>query len=111
MGLLETADWTGKIFSGGWVSADGGTLTSTEPATGQVLAEVGLAGQEDVSKAAEQARAAQPAWAATPGHERAALIGGPPGPWRTTGRIRDLARPRRRSHPGQSRLRSRPRPR
>jgi benzaldehyde dehydrogenase (NAD) len=74
MGLLETADWTGKIFNGGWATASGGTLASTEPATGQVLAEVGLAGQEDVSRAAEQARAAQAAWAATPGHERAALM-------------------------------------
>jgi len=74
MGLLETADWTGKIFNGGWVAASGGTLASTEPATGQVLAEVGSAGQDDVTRAAEQARAAQAAWAATPGHERAALM-------------------------------------
>jgi hypothetical protein len=41
MGLLETADWTGKIFNGGWVAANGGTLTSTEPATGQVLGRPG----------------------------------------------------------------------
>ena len=98
MGLLETADWTGKIFNGGWVAANGGTLTSTEPATGQVLAEAGLAGQEDVSKAAEQARAVQAAWAATPGHERAARMHA----YRT---FLNHGRPR------QSRLRSRPGPR
>jgi benzaldehyde dehydrogenase (NAD) len=74
MSLLENVDWAGKVFSGGWVTAPGGTLTSTEPATGQVLAEVGLASGEDVARAAARARAAQPAWAATPGHERAALI-------------------------------------
>jgi benzaldehyde dehydrogenase (NAD) len=74
MTMLETADWAGKIFTGNWIAAQGGTLASTEPATGRTLAEVGLAGQADVVAAAEQARAAQPAWAATPGHERAAMI-------------------------------------
>ncbi len=74
MSLLETADWSGKIFSGGWVAAKGGTITSDEPATGQILAEVGLANGADVAAAAQAARAAQPAWAATPGHERAALM-------------------------------------
>ena len=49
-------DWAGKMFSGGWVTAQGGTLTSTEPATGQILAEVGLASGEDVARAAAQAR-------------------------------------------------------
>jgi benzaldehyde dehydrogenase (NAD) len=44
MTLLDAVDWTGKIFSGGWIAARGGTLASTEPATGEVLAEVGLAG-------------------------------------------------------------------
>jgi benzaldehyde dehydrogenase (NAD) len=74
MTLLASADWTGKIFGGSWTAAQGGTLTSTEPATGQTLAEVGLANNGDVAAAAEQAKAAQPAWAATPGHERAALL-------------------------------------
>jgi benzaldehyde dehydrogenase (NAD) len=74
MTMLEAVDWAGKIFTGNWITAQGGTLASTEPATGQTLAEVGLAGRADVAAAAEQARAAQPAWAATPGHERAAMI-------------------------------------
>ena len=74
MALLDNADWTGKIFGGRWTAAQGGTLASTEPATGATLAEVGLANSADVAAAAEQARAAQPAWAAVPGHERAALI-------------------------------------
>src|SRR5580693_2512362 len=75
MTMLEAVDWTGKIFTGSWTPAQGGaTLISIEPATGQTLAEVGLAGKDDVAASAKQARAAQPAWAATPGHERAALI-------------------------------------
>jgi benzaldehyde dehydrogenase (NAD) len=74
MALLDGADWTSRIFSGGWVPARGGTLQTIEPATGAVLAEVGLAGREDVAQAAVTAAAAQPAWAARTGPERAALL-------------------------------------
>jgi benzaldehyde dehydrogenase (NAD) len=52
----------------------GRTLQTLEPATGEVLAEVGLANQGDVEQAARAAAAAQPAWAARTGPERAALI-------------------------------------
>ena len=74
MTLLDGADWNSKIFSNGWVSAQGGSLVTVEPATGDKLAEVGLACKADVEAAAVAARAAQPAWAATPGPERAAVI-------------------------------------
>ena len=74
MTLLSGADWGSKILSGGWKTAQGGTLQSVEPATGEVLAEVGLANAADVADAAAQARQAQPAWAAKTGPERAALI-------------------------------------
>jgi benzaldehyde dehydrogenase (NAD) len=72
--LLDGADWNSKIFSNGWTSAQGGTLQTTEPATGEVLAEVGLANKGDVAEAARRARTAQPEWAATIGPERAALM-------------------------------------
>jgi benzaldehyde dehydrogenase (NAD) len=72
--LLSGAEWQSRIFSGGWTPAQGGTLTTIEPATGEVLAEVGLAGKADVAEAARRARAAQPEWAAKTGPERAALI-------------------------------------
>ncbi|MCR6490575.1 benzaldehyde dehydrogenase [Amycolatopsis sp. OK19-0408] len=72
--MLDDVDWRGKIFSGGWVAAHGGTLPVTEPATGEVLAEVGQADAQDIDNAVQQAAAAQPAWAETPGPERAALI-------------------------------------
>ena len=74
MSVLDGVDWSGKVFNGAWITPQGGTITSTEPATGSELAEVGLANASDVAAAAVQARAAQPSWAATPGHERAALI-------------------------------------
>jgi benzaldehyde dehydrogenase (NAD) len=74
MTLLDHTDWSTRIFSGGWVPAEGGTLVTVEPATGEKLAEVGLANKADVAAAAVRAREAQPAWAATPGPERAALL-------------------------------------
>ncbi|HMH94227.1 MAG TPA: benzaldehyde dehydrogenase [Streptosporangiaceae bacterium] len=74
MALLDGADWAGKIYSSGWTAAQGGTLQTLEPATGEVLAEVGLASKGDVEQAARAAAAAQPAWAAQTGPERAALI-------------------------------------
>jgi len=57
-----------------WRPAHGGVLTSTEPATGAVLAEVGLADAEDVAAATTRAAEAQPAWAATIGPARAAVL-------------------------------------
>lgn len=71
--LLGT-DWHGRIHSGGWRAGGGGTTSTTEPATGASLGEIGLANADDVDDAVARARAAQPAWAATPGHERAAVI-------------------------------------
>jgi benzaldehyde dehydrogenase (NAD) len=74
MALLDGAGWAGKIYSGGWTAAQGGTLQTIEPATGAVLAEVGLANKGDVEQAARAAAAAQPGWAARTGPERAALL-------------------------------------
>jgi benzaldehyde dehydrogenase (NAD) len=73
-GLLEDLDWQGKVYSSGWTASRGGVLESTEPATGEVLATVGLADAGDVAAAAAAARQAQPEWAAQPGPQRAALI-------------------------------------
>ncbi len=66
--------WKGKIFSGRWVMAKGGTREVIEPATGKVLTEVGVASAEDVREAAKQARTAQAEWAAAPAAERAAVL-------------------------------------
>src|SRR5580692_2543406 len=72
--LLDDLDWQGKVFSDGWTAPRGGELESTEPATGEVLARVGLANAADIAAAAASARAAQPEWAALPGPQRAALL-------------------------------------
>jgi benzaldehyde dehydrogenase (NAD) len=74
MTLLDDGGWNSKIFSNGWRAAEGGRLQTSEPATGEVLAEVGLANKGDVADAAARARAAQPEWSAKTGPERAALI-------------------------------------
>lgn len=74
MSLLDAAQFTGKIFNGGWTPAGAGNLTVSEPATGAVLATVGLASVSDVKAAATVAAAAQKAWAKTKPEERAAIF-------------------------------------
>ena len=73
-GILDDLDWQGKVFSSGWGTAHGGVLDSVEPATGEVLAQAGLADAQDIAAAAAAAKAAQPEWAAQPGPQRAALL-------------------------------------
>jgi benzaldehyde dehydrogenase (NAD) len=66
--------WKGKIFTGRWQMSKGGTKEVIEPATGQVLTEVGFADAEDVSDAVKSAAAAQTEWANTPADQRAAVL-------------------------------------
>jgi benzaldehyde dehydrogenase (NAD) len=66
--------WKGKIFTGRWQMSRGGTREVIEPATGQVLTEVGWADAEDVAEAAKAAAAAQVEWANTPADQRAAVL-------------------------------------
>lgn len=72
--LLDDVSWQGKIYSNGWTTAHGGVLDSTEPATGAVLAQVGLADADDVAAATARAAQAQAEWAAQTGPSRAAVI-------------------------------------
>ncbi len=63
------------FIAGSWVpAADGRTLTTTNPATGEPLAEVALAGPADVTAAVAAARKAAPGWAALPGIERGKVL-------------------------------------
>jgi benzaldehyde dehydrogenase (NAD) len=67
--------WAGRIYgSQGWQTAHGGTAPVKEPATGETLGHIGLADVEDVDRAAKAAAQAQPAWAATPFDQRAAVL-------------------------------------
>jgi len=71
--LIEDT-WRGRVFGTEWRSAAGGSLDVVEPATGAKITSVGNATAADVRKAAAEARAAQPGWAATPYEERAAIL-------------------------------------
>ena len=63
--------WSKKVFSSGWSDGGGGSIEIREPATGDLLGEVGSANPADVAQATRKARAAQPDWAAHPLAERA----------------------------------------
>ena len=55
-------------------AADGATEDVTNPATGEVIAEMQLSGEEDVDRAVAAAKRAFPGWAGTTPGERAAAI-------------------------------------
>src|ERR1700749_4778837 len=74
MTFLKDETWNGQVFSGGWVTPQGGTAAVTEPATGAELGRIGIATAADVARAAKRASEAQSAWAATPHTERAAIL-------------------------------------
>ncbi|MDX3129750.1 benzaldehyde dehydrogenase [Streptomyces europaeiscabiei] len=70
----DAAEWTGKIYSGGWRQSEGGARSVNEPATGERLAEVGVAAPADVARAGALAARAQRAWAETAPQERAEVL-------------------------------------
>jgi malonate-semialdehyde dehydrogenase (acetylating)/methylmalonate-semialdehyde dehydrogenase len=62
-------------IGGHWVPAQSTeTIDDRDPATGALLAQVPLSGAEDVDAAVRAARAAQPAWRATPPQVRARAL-------------------------------------
>ena len=65
-----------KMWIGGrWVDADSGdTFRTHDPATGDVVAEVPLAGPSDVDRAVAAARAALPGWSRKSQAERSAVV-------------------------------------
>jgi benzaldehyde dehydrogenase (NAD) len=74
MSLLDSAVWDGRINTGSWAPGSAGALDVMEPATGDVLGHVGLAGGDDVYAAATRAAEAQKGWAALRPEERAAVL-------------------------------------
>jgi succinate-semialdehyde dehydrogenase/glutarate-semialdehyde dehydrogenase len=63
------------LIAGEWRDATGGgTLEVEDPSTGQALCEVADATAADAVAALDAAVAAQPAWAATPPNDRAAVL-------------------------------------
>ncbi|TCP53053.1 benzaldehyde dehydrogenase (NAD+) [Tamaricihabitans halophyticus] len=74
MTLLGETVWQDRIYRDGWIPGTGGTRAVTEPATGERLGGIGLAGADDVALAASRAAEAQRAWAATAPSARAAVL-------------------------------------
>ena len=74
MGLLDEQSWQGRVFTGGWVPAEGGDAAVIEPATGAELGRIGIGGAADIARAAKVAAGAQRDWAALPYTERAAVL-------------------------------------
>ena len=70
-GLLKTQ----AFINGEWVDADdGGTLPVTNPANGEVIAEVAKCGTAETRRAIEAAEAAMVEWRQRPAKERAGLL-------------------------------------
>ncbi|GAB0112623.1 aldehyde dehydrogenase family protein [Acidisoma sp. C75] len=61
-------------FIGGSFTAPAETFAVSNPATGQVIAQVSQGSEADIDAAVAAARAAQPGWAALSGHERAKYL-------------------------------------
>ncbi|MFF6879863.1 MULTISPECIES: aldehyde dehydrogenase family protein [unclassified Streptomyces] len=70
----DRAEWTGKIYSSGWRESEGGTRQVIEPATGETLADVGIASPADVARAGARAAGAAGEWAATAPSDRVELL-------------------------------------
>jgi succinate-semialdehyde dehydrogenase/glutarate-semialdehyde dehydrogenase len=69
--LLKTQAW----IDGAWVDADSGeTISVTNPATGDELAQVPRMGAAETRRAFEAADRAYPGWRATPAGERARIL-------------------------------------
>ncbi|MGX5210997.1 aldehyde dehydrogenase family protein [Streptomyces violaceus] len=70
----DRAEWAGKIYSAGWRESEAGTRQVIEPASGQVLAEVGVASPADVAEAGVRAARAAGDWAAAFPSDRAEIL-------------------------------------
>ena len=55
-------------------SVNAASITTYNPATGEALAELACAGRDDVRRAVQRAKDAQPRWHATPVAQRVAVL-------------------------------------
>ncbi len=74
MGDQVSRDETQLLIGGRWVDAGDGTYDVVNPATEEVVGQAPNASVADAEAAAAAARAAFPAWAATPAEHRLALL-------------------------------------
>ena len=61
----------GHFIGGAWTAPGGETLESRNPANGDLLAEISVAGEAEIDAAVAAASEAFPAWSGLSGHERA----------------------------------------
>jgi benzaldehyde dehydrogenase (NAD) len=71
--LLDPQIWSGKVFFGQWKPA-AGRIPVNEPATGELLGEVGESQPGEIAEHVAYAQGAQASWAATPAEARAAIV-------------------------------------
>lgn len=75
MGMSVVGERSRMYVGGAWVGADTGQMMRvTNPATGEVLAELPDAGRDDAWRAVDEAARAFPKWAALPALERGKLL-------------------------------------
>jgi aldehyde dehydrogenase (NAD+) len=73
--VARIADSYGLFIGGEFVDpAEGGSLTTHDPSTGEALAEIAVGGPQDVERAVRAAREAQATWMALRPAERAKLL-------------------------------------
>jgi benzaldehyde dehydrogenase (NAD) len=58
MSFLKEETWNGQVYSGGWITPEGGDAAVIEPATGRELGRIGIATPADVTRAVRKAAAA-----------------------------------------------------
>jgi benzaldehyde dehydrogenase (NAD) len=73
MTFFSQHEWEGRGYLGGWTEL-AGSAPVISPATGTVLARVGMGDAEDLGDAVARADAAQNDWAERPAHERAEVM-------------------------------------
>jgi benzaldehyde dehydrogenase (NAD) len=72
--FIDVTRWTGKALLGDWRMTEAGVADVRDPATGAIVASVGIAGAADIARAAAEARMAQSEWATKLPAERAAIL-------------------------------------
>lgn len=72
--FLDAGRWHGRAFFSEWQTTAGGVADVRDPATGAIIAAVGIGGPADIARAAAEARQAQKAWVKTLPTERAHIL-------------------------------------
>src|SRR5215212_3519456 len=75
LGLIGTGELVKNYIGGRWVeAAGGGTFTSSNPATGETLADLAKGTADDVNRAVEAARKAFDSWRLVPAPRRGEIL-------------------------------------